>query len=62
MMISKACLAFAVCVAIALCSGAVRAAKVPEIGAHHPVLIVEKNVNPQNKMVVSPDSMRTGGS
>ena len=33
-------------------SGVARAANLPEIGAHQPVLIVEKNVNPQNKMVV----------
>ncbi len=52
MNISKTCLAFSRCVATALCIGAVQAANVPEIGAHQPVLIVEKNVNPQNKMIV----------
>lgn len=25
---------------------------IPEVGAHHPILIVEKNVNPQNLMVI----------
>lgn len=37
---------------MALCAGPARAANFPEIGAHEPFLIVEKNVNPRNKMVV----------
>ncbi len=52
MFIPKACLAFSTFVATALCTGAVQTANIPEIGVHQPVLIVEKNVNPQNKMVV----------
>jgi hypothetical protein len=52
MPIPKTCLAFFVFVATALHAGSSEVANIPEIGAHQPVLIVEKNVNPENKMVV----------
>lgn len=52
MPIPKTCLAFFAFVATALHAGSSEVANIPEIGAHQPVLIVEKNVNPENKMVV----------
>ena len=52
MSIPKTCLAFFVFVATALHARSSEVTNIPEIGAHQPILIVEKNVNPQNKMVV----------
>ncbi len=48
----KTCLAFFVFVATAFHAGSSEVTNIPEIGIHQPILIVEKNVNPQNKMVV----------
>jgi hypothetical protein len=45
MPIPKTCLAFFAFVATALHAGSSEVANIPEIGAHQPVLIVEKNVN-----------------
>ncbi len=52
MTIPKVCLAFFVFVATALHARSAEVTNIPEIGAHQPILIVEKNVNPENKMVV----------
>jgi len=50
--IPKACLAFSIFVATAWPVGSAEVTNIPVLGAHQPILIVEKNVNPQNKMVV----------
>ena len=52
MTIPKTCLALFVFVATALHARSSEVANIPEIGVHQPILIVEKNVNPENKMVV----------
>jgi hypothetical protein len=52
MRIPQPFLAFSVFVAVGWSAVSVQGASVPEIGAHQPILTVEKNVNPQNKMVV----------
>lgn len=52
MPIPKICLAFSVFVATAWHAGSAEVANIPEIGVHQPILIVEKNVNSQNKLVV----------
>jgi len=49
--IPKACVAFCVLVATAW-AGSGEVESIPQIGSHQPILIVEKNVHPQNKMVV----------
>ncbi len=52
MSISKVCLVGAIFVASALSVGSAEVAIIPAIGAHLPILTVEKNVHPANKMVV----------
>lgn len=52
MTILNVCLAFSVFVAMSSYVESSEVVNIQEIGAHQPILIVEKNVNPQNKMVV----------
>ena len=52
MSIPKTSLALAIFVATALPVGSAGVANLPAIGAHQPILTVEKKVNPANKMVV----------
>jgi hypothetical protein len=52
MPIHKVALAISIFTACILRASAGEVATIPEIGAHHPILIVEKNVNPQNLLVV----------
>lgn len=49
---SPGLLAFALLLGLARPGAFGEVASVPEIGTHHPILIVEKNVNPQNKLVI----------
>lgn len=44
----------------ALRAGGAEVRNIPDIGAHHPILIVEKNVNPKNRMVVYAKSDQSG--
>jgi hypothetical protein len=44
--------AFALMVAIALPAGSAEVTNSPEVGVHQPILTVEKNVHPENKMVI----------
>src|SRR5678815_4655824 len=50
--IHKAALAISIFTAAILRAVAGEVATIPEIGAHHPIVILEKNVHPQNLMVV----------
>jgi hypothetical protein len=52
MMIHKISLALCMITALAVRVAAADVTNIPEIGAHQPILIVEKNVHPQNRMVV----------
>ena len=52
MTIHKVALAISIFTASILRTSAGEVATIPEIGAHHPILILEKNVNPQNLMVI----------
>ena len=52
MTIHKVALAISIFTASILRTLAGEIATIPEIGAHHPILILEKNVNPQNLMVI----------
>lgn len=48
----KVSLTVSILLAAILAAGAGEVSNIPEIGTHHVILIVEKNVNPQNKMVI----------
>lgn len=52
MPIHKVLPAISICAVFILCAAAGAVENIPEIGAHQPILIVEKNVHPRNLMVV----------
>jgi len=52
MFLPKVLLTIAILLDFALLSRAGEAANFPEIGTHYAILVVEKNVNPQNKLVI----------
>jgi hypothetical protein len=51
-MVHKISLTLCLLLALALRLAAVEVTNIPQIGAHQPILIIEKNVHPENRMVV----------